>query len=83
MFLNFPGTPFNVFGAYVSNNNVNNGYNYALDLFVDLDDHAPLVATPTFSLPAGNYSSVQTVEISCATEDATIHYTLDSSGNSN
>ncbi len=78
-YTNNAGTPFNVFGAYVSNNNVNNGYNYALDLFVDLDDHAPLVATPTFSLPAGNYSSVQTVEISCATEDATIHYTLDSS----
>lgn len=70
----------NVFGAYANSNAENNNaaqYNFALDLFVDLDDHAPLVATPTFSVPAGNYSSAQNVEILCATEGATIHYTLD------
>ena len=35
------------------------------------------VATPTFTPAAGSYISVQTVEIACATEDATIYYTLD------
>ncbi|MBQ1694790.1 MAG: chitobiase/beta-hexosaminidase C-terminal domain-containing protein, partial [Bacteroidales bacterium] len=70
----------NVFGAYANSNAENNNaaqYNFALDFFVDLGDHAPLVATPTFSVPAGNYSEVQNVEILCATEDATIRYTLD------
>lgn len=68
----------NLFGVYdISNNEEGNGYNFAIDFFVDLDDHAPLVATPTFSIPAGNYSSAQNVEILCATEGATIHYTLD------
>lgn len=70
----------NVFGAYANSNAENNNaaqYNFALDFFVDLGDHAPLVATPTFSLPAGNYTTVQTVEILCATEGATIRYTLD------
>ena len=67
----------NVFGAYATTNTNNNSYNFAIDFFVDLDDHAPLVATPTFSIPAGNYSSAQNVEILCATEGATIHYTLD------
>ncbi len=66
------------FAPYSYTSNSNNGdYNFAIDLFVDLDDHAPLVATPTFSVPAGNYSSAQNVEILCATEGATIHYTLD------
>ncbi len=70
----------NVFGAYANSNAENNNaaqYNFALDFFVDLGDHAPLVATPTFSVPAGNYSEVQNVEILCATEGATIRYTLD------
>ena len=35
------------------------------------------VATPTFSPAAGTYSEAQNVTISCATEGATIHYTLD------
>lgn len=33
------------------------------------------VATPTFSPDGGTYTSVQSVEISCKTEDATIYYT--------
>ncbi len=37
------------------------------------------VATPTFSLPGGTYAGTQSVEISCATEDAVIYYTLDGS----
>ena len=35
------------------------------------------VATPTFSPVAGSYTSAQTVSIACATEGATIYYTLD------
>ena len=35
------------------------------------------VATPTFSVAGGNYTTAQSVEISCATADATIYYTLD------
>ena len=37
------------------------------------------VANPTFSPVAGSYISAQTVSISCATEGATIYYTLDGS----
>lgn len=35
------------------------------------------IATPTFNILGGDYSSVQRVSISCATEGATIHYTTD------
>ncbi len=34
-------------------------------------------ATPTFSPAGGTYTSTQNVEIACATEEVTIHYTLD------
>lgn len=34
-------------------------------------------ATPTFSPAEGTYTSAQSVEISCATSGATIHYTVD------
>jgi hypothetical protein len=37
------------------------------------------VASPTFSPAEGTYTSVQSVSIGCATEDATIHYTTDGS----
>ena len=36
---------------------------------------APIVATPTFTPPGGNYSLPQTVTISCLTEGSTIYYT--------
>ena len=35
------------------------------------------VATPTFSVDGGTYTSVQSVTISCATDGATIYYTTD------
>lgn len=35
------------------------------------------VATPTFSVEEGTYTEAQSVEISCATEGATIYYTID------
>jgi C1A family cysteine protease len=37
------------------------------------------VATPTFSPPAGTYTSVQSVTINCTTSGATIRYTTDGS----
>ena len=37
------------------------------------------VATPTFAPEAGTYTEAQNVTIACATEGATIHYTLDGS----
>ncbi|MBR6770877.1 MAG: chitobiase/beta-hexosaminidase C-terminal domain-containing protein, partial [Lachnospiraceae bacterium] len=36
-----------------------------------------IVATPTFSVEEGTYTEAQTVEISTATAEATIYYTLD------
>ena len=38
---------------------------------------AAAVATPTFSVAAGTYTSTQNVELACATGGATIYYTLD------
>jgi len=38
----------------------------------------PIVATPTFSVPAGTYATAQTVAISDTTPGATIYYTTDS-----
>jgi hypothetical protein len=35
------------------------------------------VATPTFSVEAGEYTEAQSVEIACATAEAIIHYTVD------
>ena len=40
---------------------------------------AATVATPTFSLAGGTYTTTQTVTISCATDGATIYYTTDGS----
>ena len=37
------------------------------------------VATPTFTPPAGTYTSIQSVTIACDTQEAVIHYTTDGS----
>ena len=65
------------FAPYAYSNNNNNQYNFSLDLFVKMEGSATIVAAPTFSVPAGNYTEAQTVEILCETEGATIRYTLD------
>lgn len=68
------------FGPYHSNNFTNIGYNFYLDLFVKTEGGVPptpVVATPTFTPEAGTYFEEQTVSIACATDGATIHYTLD------
>jgi hypothetical protein len=41
------------------------------------------VATPTFSLNGGDYTSTQSVSLSCTTPNATIYYTIDGSIPSN
>ena len=43
------------------------------------DAPAAAVATPTFSVEEGAYTTAQSVELSCATDGATIYYTLDGS----
>ena len=69
------------FGPYHTNNLNNSGYNFYLDLFVKteggVNPPTPTVATPTFTPAAGTYFEAQTVSITCTTEGATIHYTLD------
>ena len=67
------------FGPYHTNNINNSGYNFYLDLFVKGEGGTPVVATPTFTPAAGTYTEAQTVSIACATEGATIYYTLDGS----
>ena len=70
------------FGPYHSNNLSSSDYNFYLDLFVKtegIEPPTPVVTTPTFTPEAGTYNEPQTVSIACATEGATIHYTLDGS----
>lgn len=50
---------------------------FFLDEVKVVEAEAPYVATPTFTPAAGTYYEAQTVEISCATEDAIIYYTID------
>lgn len=69
----------NVFGAYANSNAENNNagnYNFALDFFVDLGDHAPIVARPTITPNGGEFETAVDVTLACATEDAAIYYTL-------
>ena len=65
------------FGAYSTSNISNPDYNFYLDLFVSGGTVTPTVATPVFSMASGTYYEEIDVEISCATEGATIYYTLD------
>jgi chitinase len=37
------------------------------------------VSAPTFSIPGGNYTETQSITVSCATDGATIRYTVDGS----
>ena len=67
----------NKFGAYATSNINNTDYNFYLDLFVQGGVVTPTVATPVFSVASGTYFEAIEVEITCATEEATIYYTLD------
>ena len=44
-----------------------------------IEPYIVTVETPTFNPEAGSYKTFQSVTISCATEGATIHYTVDGS----
>ena len=65
------------FGAYHTNNINNGDYNFYLDLFVQGGSATQTVATPVFSTASGTYYEEIDVEISCATEGASIYYTTD------
>ncbi len=74
MRFNYSNSP-KIFSCYTSGSSVSNLV--AIYKYVELG--AITVATPTFSVPAGLYSTPQTVAISCATAGATILYTTDNS----
>ncbi len=67
------------FGPYAKSNmtgsNASN-YNFFLDIFATTGG-TPLCATPAITPESGTYYEVQSVEISCSTEGATIYYTTD------
>jgi len=67
----------NKFGAYSTSNISNPDYNFYLDIFVQGGVVTPTVATPVFSMASGTYYETIEVEITCATEGATIYYTTD------
>ena len=69
----------NKFGAYSTSNINNADYNFYLDLFVQGGTATPTVAAPVFSVASGTYYEAFDVEITCATEGATIYYTTDGS----
>lgn len=65
----------NRFGAYSTSNLNNADYNFYQDLFVQGGTVVPTVSTPVFSVASGMYYEEFDVEISCATNGATIYYT--------
>ena len=65
------------FGAYHTNNINNPDYNFYLDLFVQGGSATQTVAAPVFSVASGTYYEELDVEITCATNGATIYYTTD------
>ena len=67
----------NKFGAYATSNISNPDYNFYLDIFVLGGTVTPVVATPVISVASGTYYEEFDVEITCATEGATIYYTID------
>ena len=66
---------------YAKSNANNSSYNFYLDFFVKGEGGGtpttPVVATPTITPESGTYFEAQTVTIACATDSATIYYTVD------
>lgn len=62
-----------VFGYYATSN-VGSGY-YVVSLYKEVVDENQVVA-PTFSLTSGTYEGTQSLTMDCATEGATIYYTV-------
>ena len=72
------GNNYNCTGVYVQYNSTKEMLpRSAADLELIVVEDAP--EAPTFSLAAGTYQEVKNVELSCATEGATIYYTTDGS----
>ena len=70
-----------VLKAYASSNMTNGEYNFFLDIFMQGEGGVPptpTVAAPVFTPGAGTYYETQDVTITCATDGATIYYSLDS-----
>ncbi len=67
-----------VVGAYAVSNMTNGEYNFFLDIFMQGEGGSCTVAAPTFSPVGGTYYGTQDVTISCATNDASIYYSLES-----
>lgn len=62
-----------IFGYYATSN-VGSGY-YVVSLYKEVVDENQVVA-PTFSLTSGTYEGTQSLTMDCATEGATIYYTV-------
>lgn len=65
-----------VCGAYHTQNLTSADYNFFLDIFMQGEGGTCTVAAPTFDPAGGTYYEPQNVTISCATEGATIWYSL-------
>ena len=65
-------------GAYAYSSSPSGSYRTTSEPVSDIIASKP-VSTPVFSVNPGTYSVEQSVELSCATEGVTIHYTLDGS----
>jgi hypothetical protein len=64
------------FGPYHTQNMASENYNFFLDIFMQGEGGTCTVAAPTFDPAGGTYYEPQEVTISCATEGATIWYSL-------
>lgn len=70
------GHNYNCTGVYVQFNDTKEMMPRKSDDIAEIVDPGK-VATPTFDPEGGEFSEAQNVTISCATEDATIYYTID------
>ena len=67
------------YGAYHIQNMPSADYNFFVDMFATEGSGAQYCSMPAFTPAAGTYFEAQNVTINCATEGATIYYTLDES----
>ena len=75
------GKEYNVKGVYIiywqNNNQTHQVAPRTADDFEEVTAPTQTVATPTFTPAGGTYNGAQTVTIACATQGATIYYTID------
>ena len=68
-----------LYKAYATSNLSGTAYPHNIVVYKLVDESTSEIATPTFSPVAGTYTTAQSVELSCATDGATIYYTTDGS----